>query len=75
MASNNVTITGKVGPGITITAQLFNNVTNLEFDYVAGTIWISYNDNETIKRVSVQLTGTTTVTYTISSGIATVTIS
>lgn len=71
MATNTATITSKSGPGLTATAIVLNNVTDLDFQ---------------MSRYVIQVTGdgyqaffdsynTSTVTYTIASKIATVTIS
>lgn len=70
---NNITVTSTTGPGLSLTSQLFNNVTNLNFDYLAGVLTITWNDPlQGSKKTAVSLSSITTVTYTISSGIATV---
>lgn len=68
---NTATVTGKVGPGLTLTTQVYNNVTSLEFKPVEGTLrivsdlGISYID----------IYDDTTITYTVSSHVITVAVS
>lgn len=69
MASgNNVTVTGKLGPGFTATSQVFSNVTNLSYDFSAQTLRIAQGSVIT----TFDLYGIATVTYSVASHIATV---
>lgn len=73
MAVNNVTITGKLGPGITTTALVLNNVRSITFDYDENTLTVSYVDASGAPKIqSWDLYGIATVTYSITSHIATV---
>ena len=65
------TVTGKIGPGATITSQVFSNVTDIEFDQRAQILRLTTDG----KIVEVDLYGITTVTYTIAAHVATVTVS
>jgi hypothetical protein len=71
MATNTATITGKAGPGLTVTATVLNNVTDIDFNLVGYVLTITGSGY----RQEFDLYNTATVTYTISSKIATVTIS
>lgn len=68
---NTATITGSVGPNQTMTAQVFNNVSSANFDFNGQTVTINSGRGQTI----VDLYGITTVTYTISNHLATITLS
>jgi len=74
MKTATVTITGKIGPGLTDTALVFQGVTGINFNISDNTIEIiqaakaekhTFFDYDTIA----------TVTYTISGDAATITIS
>lgn len=68
---NTVVYTGTTGPGQSVTSLTFTDVSDIEFDFRANTIkvthgiGISYFDYSAI----------TTLTWSISSGHATITIS
>lgn len=71
---NNITITGQLGPGVTTTSKVFDDVAQLNFRSDDEVLDIHYRDsgNTTIKIASYQLSNIATVTYTIASGSATV---
>jgi len=66
-----ITVTGKEGPGLTETAQVYNNVTDLEFNYITMILFISY-DYPNVKRAEVDLYDIATLTYTIANHAATI---
>ena len=76
MAST-ATVTGKTGAGLTSTAQVYNNVTNFEFQ-LGGPI--SGTNKSVIRVVSdlgisyVDFAADTTVSATLSSGNLTITV-
>ena len=70
-----VTYTGTVGPGITATAVVFNNVSRLNLDFSAKTGTIYYNNGDGPAIAGVTLNGVTTLTDTIASGNHTIVIS
>lgn len=68
-----VTITGKIGPGNTVTSLVFTNVTGVNFQIANNTIDIEQADSA--ERHSVfDYDATATVTYSISGNVATITI-
>jgi hypothetical protein len=69
---NKITVTGSIGPGNTLTAQVFNNVTDLDFDLAEQDLKIVSDGGKT---THVDLYTIATVTYTIAAHVATVTIS
>lgn len=70
---NKITVTGTLGPALAVTSLVFNNVQALDFKLVKGILEITYEDPIGNTRITnFDLTLVTTVTYTISSGIATV---
>lgn len=76
MPSANSTVTAKVGPGVQLTSTVFSNVTALRFDVERSVIEIVYTGLSGRKiTVHLDYTGVTTITYTISAGVGTVTIS
>lgn len=75
MAVNTITYTGVIGPGTSLTTKLFDDVRNFSIDYDEQTITINYGPRGNVKQAIVSLAGTTTFTYTITGGIATITIS
>lgn len=76
MAVNTLTITGKVGPAITVTSLIIPNVTSITFDLLAQAIRVAYlNTSGAPKIQNFDLAVEATVTYVIASGIATITIS
>lgn len=74
MAVNNVTVTGKTGPGLTETSKLYNNVTRVNIDLLKQVVQISY-DYPNVKIEEFDLAQIATVTYTIASQIATIAFS
>lgn len=67
MAVNNITVTGKIGPGLTDTSQLFNDITKVTFDIAEQVLIIAQGSVIT----TFDLNGIATVTYSITSHIAT----
>jgi hypothetical protein len=68
-----VTITSTTGPGVTNTAVAFTRVTNIEVDLIKNTIKITHGDGLTISYYD--YSAMATVTWTISGGATTITIS
>lgn len=77
MAST-ATVTGKTGAGLTSTAQVYNNVTSLEFQLVGP---VSGGNKSVLRLVSdlgisyVDFAADSTVSATLSSGNLTITVS
>lgn len=71
MKTATVTITGKIGPGLTATSLELDGVTSIDFQIANNTIAISQND----KVPTFDLDDIATVTYTISGVTTTITIS
>ncbi len=69
-----VTITGKIGPGFSVTSLVFTNVTGLFFNIKENTIEIVQAELAE-KHTFFDYESTATVTYTISGVAATITIS
>jgi len=69
--ANTATVTGKSGPGLTATAIVLNNVTDLDFQQSRYVIQITGDGY----RAEFDAYNTATVTYTIASRNATVVIS
>lgn len=67
-----ITVTGKVGPGLTLTAGVFTNVTRFEVDTVNGVL-SAYCDQGSPRIVSIGAASTFTVT--LSSNNYTIVIS
>lgn len=72
---NTITVTGKDGPGLSLTAQVFSDVVRLDFDYGVQVLFIHYKVNNDVKIAEIDLSSIATVTYTISLGSATITVS
>lgn len=72
--SATVIITGKIGPGNSVTSLVFNNVTGVNFQITNNTIDIEQADSAE-KHTIFDYDATATVTYTISGNVATITIS
>lgn len=70
---NKVTYTGVIGPGTTLTSAVFNDVTDLRLHFSRGVAEITYGTPSTI--ACVEISATTTITDTISSGAHTIVIS
>jgi len=71
MKTATVTITGKIGPGNTVTSLVLSGVTGIDFQIKNNVIAISIDD----KVRFFDYDDTATVTYTISGDAATITIS
>jgi len=72
MASANVTVTGTTGADVDLTTKVFNGVTNIRFDIARSVVSLTLSTGQIL---DLDYSLTTTVTYTISGGVATVTIS
>lgn len=73
---NKVTVTGKVGPDLSLTTKVFDNLNSISFNFDSQVILIDYIDSNNIPSiVQVDLFGVTTVTYSISGHIATLVVS
>ncbi len=68
----NLTITGKIGPGNSVTSLVLNNVQSIDFQIANDTIAVRVANERVL---TFDYDATATVTYTISSGTATITIS
>lgn len=66
-----VTVTGKSGPGLTVTAVVLTNVSSLVFNLNAQVLKVFCDQGQP----EFDLYNTSTVTYTISSRVATVAVS
>ena len=66
-----LTYTGTTGPAKTLTATVFNDVKQLEFDPEHGTLRVKYGS----KTRHLDLVARSTITITISSGVITATVS
>lgn len=69
---NTATVTAKSGPNIAATAQVFNDLSSVAFNVGAQTLVIVQTGNRV---THFDLFGVATVTYTISSHSATITVS
>lgn len=65
------TVTGKTGPGLTLTAGVFSNVTDIQFQIPDNTLRLVCDQGI----VYISLTGSNTITLTASSGVYTLTVS
>ena len=72
MSSANVTITAPFGPGDAAVATVINGVRDIKFDIEQDVIFITESDG---KIRQFQYNTIATITYTISSGVGTITIS
>ena len=73
MASGTLTITGKIGAGITVTSLVLTNVSKIEFDLAANVIRVFQSSLNKITEFDYAVEAT--VTWTISGTTATITIS
>jgi len=73
MPSGVSTLTGNTGPGATVTALRLSDVSNINFNFRGSMIHVTYGQPD--KTFDLSWTGITTVTFSISSGVPTVTIS
>jgi hypothetical protein len=69
---NNITVTSKTGPALTVTAQVISNVRDIEFRLVDQVLKVT-DINSKISHFD--LYGTTTVTYSVTTHVATVAVS
>jgi hypothetical protein len=69
------TITGKVGPDRTLTAQVFNLVTFFSIDTNNELLDIMYNNGSGAERRQIDISAATTITCTVSGANYTLTIS
>jgi hypothetical protein len=72
MAVGNITVTADLGPGRSVAGIVFNNVRSLVYDFPGDRLIITLTDGRTRY---FNYSNIATVTHTISSGVATVTIS
>ena len=68
------TITGKIGPGTTVTSLVLNDVTEAHFDFAKKSI-LSIKQATQPNTREFDLNATTTVTLTMSVGVGTLTVS
>lgn len=72
MANATATVTGKTGPGGTVTGLVLADVEDIDFDFLKNMIHITHSNG---KIFHLSWSGIATVTFSISGGNATVTIS
>jgi hypothetical protein len=72
-----LTYTGGIGPGNAVTSLAFNNVTDLEFDFVKKVIIVTYLATNGIDPLvqSLDLNVLSTITWTTAAGVGTITMS
>lgn len=70
---NTATVTGKTGPGGQLTAQLISDVKAIHFDFEHS--MISIDTGDPVRTVHVAWTSIATVSFSITAGVAAVTIS
>lgn len=68
-----LTYTGKIGPGNTLTAKVFSDVTDIAFHLDRKTIEVTHAIPPRISHLD--YVGVATITYTISGTNATITVS
>ena len=69
-----VTVTADTGPGVTVTAHVFENLKSISFDLDANTFTVVYNNtNRDIRHFSLE--GVTTISCSISGTTFTWTVS
>lgn len=69
------TITGKVGPERTITAQVFNNVTFFSVKTLEEVLELDFTDANGPRKLQIDISAATTITCTVSGANYTLTIS
>jgi len=67
------TVTGKVGPGSTLTAGVFTNVVDVDFKLSQQLLTLTQSVPNRI--LDIDISAATTITMTVSSGVYTVTVS
>jgi hypothetical protein len=72
VALSTVVLTGKYGPALTATATSIPNVRSFRFDFINQMIYVVQNGNVTIQEFD--MNGKTSLTWTVSSGVYTLTI-
>lgn len=73
VAPATVTITSTTGPGVTATATVFSNVTDIEVDFLKNTIKITHASGLTISYYD--YSAMATLTWTITAGLTAIVIS
>lgn len=73
MAST-ATVTGKVGPDSTLTAQVFNNVTFFSVDTPNQVLFLKYDNGDGAREIHIDISSAVTITLTVSGGAYTLTI-
>lgn len=68
-----VTVTGKVGPAVTLTAAVFTNVTYFAIDTLSNILTLTQSDPNRTQQIAI--TAATTITATKSGSVYTLTIS
>lgn len=71
---NAITVTGKTGPGLTETAIVYNNITDLDFNLGSNVLTITHGLVNS-RKTEVDLYSIATITYTVSAHVATVAVS
>lgn len=66
--ANTVTVTGSTGPGVDVTAQVYNNVTFFSVDPVNKVLDIIYDNGDGQRRIQIDISAAVTFTVTISGG-------
>jgi len=77
MSSANTTVTGHTGPGLSVTSSSFPNTSSIKFDIASNVIEIRWTPTgKATGLISyIEYSDIATVTYTISAGVATITVS
>ena len=73
MAADKATVTGKTGPGLTVTSLVLNDVKGINFQFDSKVVSIYYGEPR--KTFELDYDSTATVTFSITAGVSTVTIS
>lgn len=69
-----VTVVGKVGPGLTLASQLFNNVTFFSIHPNKELLEIDFTDNNGPRKMFVDIAAAATILITVTGADYTVTI-
>lgn len=67
------TVTGHTGPGGSVTALVLNPVHSIEFNFEDNMVYVEYGTPS--KRFPMSYQGVGTVTFSISGGVTTITVS
>lgn len=73
VAPATLTITSTTGAGVSAVATVFTAVVDIEFDFIKNTIKVTHANGRTISYYD--YSAMATVTWTISAGLTTITIS